>query len=381
MILNKKKELFKALPPELPKEKIMPDHLPKEIIHYVIRAGIQAPSGDNAQPWKISCQGNIISLYLDREADQSFFNINQFASVVSCGAVLENMRVAATAFGLKVKIVYLPSAGKNDLMASLELFPAKVGRDPLFDSLWKRCTNRKFYDKRSIPPSILNNLQECISDISGTKLHIVAEKSDLKKVARIVCMADRIRTEHRPIHEHLCSMIRYEYREAREKGDGLPLKNLEAGMAGELFLKLTRPWWAINIANKIGLGRMVTLHSYQAINNASAAALITVSGMEYEDFLRAGEAVERVWHTITNKGLAMQPMTAITLFWLRWQIEGEGSFLKKHHQLLRDLWEDYGNMFPAVDFSKEGHVLLFRLGYAKDIKYGTFRKDIDSFLK
>lgn len=175
-------------------------------------------------------------------------------------------------------------------------------------------------------------------------------------------------------------MIRYSHEEAMEKRDGLPLKNLEAGFAGEVFLKATRPWFIMNLLNKIGVGRMVALHSFQGIINSSCAALLTVDGMNSKDFLKGGQAIERIWLAITRQGLVMQPMTAITLFWLRWQIEGEKSFAKKHRRLLHDVWEEYRSLFSMVDFSREGHVMMLRIGYGKKIQYLTFRKDLETFL-
>jgi hypothetical protein len=77
----------------------------------------------------------------------------------------------------------------------------------------------------------------------------------------------------------------------------------------------------------------------------------------------------------------MQPMTAITLFWLRWQIEGEESFAKKHRKLLHDVWEEYQSLFKNINFSKEGQVMLFRFGYGEEIKYGTYRKNVNDFLR
>lgn len=381
MKLLKRKDGDAVVPPESPKIEVTSESIPEEVIRYIIRAGVQAPSGDNAQPWKFSWQNNTISLYLDREADQSFFNIRQLASIISCGAVLENMRVAATAFGLEGKIAYLPDAKNDSLMASIELCPTGREKDPLHGCIWNRCTNRKLYDKVPIPKTILDNLVRRASDIPGVKLHLVTESSKLKKIARIICKTDRIRTEHRPLHEHLCKMIRFTDSEAQQKRDGFPLKNLEAGMAGELFLKMTRPWPVMNFANKIGLGRMVALHSYQSILKSSAVALLTVNGLKTEDFLMGGQALERVWLTITHKALCMQPMTAITLFWLRWQIEGEKSFLKKHRQLLRHVWKEYRQLFQQVDFSTEGHVMLFRLGYAPSIQCRTMRKKTEDFLR
>jgi hypothetical protein len=102
--------------------------------------------------------------------------------------------------------------------------------------------------------------------------------------------------------------------------------------------------------------------------------------MEAEDFIRGGQCLERLWLTLTRHGVAVQPMTAITLFWLRWQLEGPEDFSKGHQKLLTDIWEDYRDLFHGVDFSKEGHVMLFRLGFAKEISQYTYRKDLESFL-
>ena len=380
-LLAKNKWKYKPLIPEFPAVKVTKEYLPEEVIRYIIRAGIQAPSGDNAQPWKFSFKDNNIFLYLDRDADHSFFNVNQIASIISCGAVLENMRIAASAFDLKANIIYLPSGMENDLMASIELIHNGTPRNPLFTSIWKRNTNRTFYEKKPIPSLVLNDLKKSISGIPGAKIHFVTEKDELKKLAKIIYKTDRIRTENRSLHEYLGKMIRYSHEEAIETCDGLPLKNLEAGLAGEIFLKATRPWFIMNLMNKAGIGRMVALHSFQSIINSSGAALLTVNGMTQKDFLKGGQALERIWLAITQKGLLMQPMTAITLFWLRWQIEGEESFAKKHRKLLHDVWKEYQSLFQEANFSNEGLVMLFRFGYGKEIKYGTYRKDVNSFLR
>ncbi|MBE9569708.1 MAG: ThiF family adenylyltransferase, partial [Proteobacteria bacterium] len=381
MKLMKKKDITKIVAPEPPTMPVTAKKIPDEVIRYIIEAGIRAPSGDNAQPEEFSIKGNCINLYLDRDADTSFFNVNQIASIISCGAVLENMRIAATAFGLETRIVYLPDVKDENLMAAVDLDLADVPKDFLFDSVWGRHTNRKLYDKKPVPETILHELKDVAESVPGVKLHLVSNREQLKKVARIVYKADRIRTEHRPLHEHLCKMIRFTDADAREKGDGLPLKNLEAGLAGEVFLKATRPWKVMNLVNRIGLGRMVALHSYQSILNSSGVALLTVQGMGIEDFLKGGQALERVWLGLTQKGLSMQPMTAVTLFWLRWQIEGENAFSEDHRRLLRETFEEYRKLFSNVSFEREGHVLLFRLGYGKEIKYRTYRKDVESFLR
>jgi hypothetical protein len=378
--LARKKKQYRAPPAELPKTKPTLDQIPEEVIRYIISAGIQAPSGDNCQPWRFSSQDNKIFLHLDRDADHSFFNFRQMASIISGGAVLENMRIAATAFGMDADVMYLPPSGQDDRVAAVELIQDDIARHALLDCIWKRHTNRTFYGKKPLPSELLDDLRQSISDLPGTTLHFVTEESALRIVAKMIYKVDRIRTEHRSLHEHLCKMLRYTHEEAMETRDGLPLKNLEAGFAGEIFLRITRPWWVMNLANKICLGRLVALHSYQGILNSSGVAVLTVDGMDPERFLKGGQALERIWLSLTQQGLDMQPMTAITLFWLRWQTEGEEDFSRKHRGLLRGVWEAYQNLFPDVDFSSEGQVMLFRLGFGKEIKHGTFRKDVGTFL-
>lgn len=374
-LLEKNKPDFWQEIPEKPNIRLEPgDSIPNSVMDYLVKAGIQAPSGDNCQPWQFEKKENRIDLYLDREADQSFFNVNQIASLISCGAVLENIKIAASSFRIRAEIENQLNNKENDLIASVRLFSEFVEKDPLCDFIWERHTNRKFYKKDPVPPSDLQSIQSIIEDIPGAKMYTITDKSQLKQLAKIIYRIDRIRTEHRPLHEHLMSMIRFTDSETLDKRDGLPLKNLEAGLAGEIFLKTTRPWAMMNLANKLGLGRMVALHSYRGIINSSGGALVTIGGIDAQDFVKGGRAMERVWLKLTSLGMVMQPMTAITLFFLRWVLEGKNAFLEKHQKMIESIENDYEKIFQVVKNKNVGQVMLFRFGFAEKIDIKTLRK-------
>jgi hypothetical protein len=76
----------------------------------------------------------------------------------------------------------------------------------------------------------------------------------------------------------------------------------------------------------------------------------------------------------------MQPMTAVTLFRLRWILDGQDGFEAKHRDLLRDLWPKFDSHFPEADLSREGQVMLFRIGYGRGIEFGTYRKAVEDSL-
>lgn len=375
-LLERNKKAVQPVVPDKPSFKLDPcDAIPEPLIDYLIQAGIQAPSGDNCQPWRFNRSKNRIDLYLDPEKDLSFFNINQVASLISCGAVLENIKIAASSFGMDAKIEYMPDQEGDSPIASVGLIPDKVKKDDLSDFIWARHTNRKFYKKTLVSSSILQVMESSIHMIPGAKLQFITQKDDLKKLGRIIYQIDRIRTEHRPIHEHLMKMIRFTDQEVLEKKDGLPLKNLEAGLAGELFLKATKPWSVMNMVNRLGIGRMVAFHSYKGIVNSSGAALLTIDGRGDLDFIKGGEALERVWLTISSLGLAMQPMTAITLFYHRLALNGKQDFQTRHQQVLEELQCRYEALFPELRESPVGQVMLFRFGSAGGVRFRTLRGD------
>ncbi len=236
------------------------------------------------------------------------------------------------------------------------------------------------YRQENIGSAVLQSCKHSILNLPGTKLYTVTQKNDLKKLAGIIYQMDRIRTEHRSLHEHLNKMIRFTSREIYETNDGLPLKNLQAGLAGEQFLKFTRPWPVMNFLNKIGIGRLVALHSHQAIVNSSAVILLTVANATDKDFLAGGRALQRIWLDLTRQGYYVQPMAAAPLFFMRFLFGKEYEFSPKHIHLIESVKELYLKLFPGLDI-KNGQVMLFRIGQGQEIKHFTKRKNVKTFLR
>ncbi len=353
--------------------------LTDEALRYIIAAGIAAPSGDNKQPWRFEAQGSRVSARIDPEADRSFFNFRQIASLVSLGAAVENMALAAGSLGFKAETVVCGGEAA-EVNVITEFSPSDSRPDELSGQIWERCTNRRMYRRRPLDAALALRIEASAKEAGPCSLRFVTGGQALKDVARAVFLADRIRTEHRGLHEYFTSMVRFNREDALKSRDGLPLENLYAGAAGEVFLKATRPWPAMHMANRLGLGRLVALHSAQGIMHSAGVCLLTVPGRSARDFVVGGRALERAWLRLTHLGLSMQPMTAITLFLLRLDMEGESAFSPGHADLLRQASDLLCGAFGAPGLSREAPVMLFRLGHARPIRFGTFRREPDSFL-
>ncbi len=169
-------------------------------------------------------------------------------------------------------------------------------------------------------------------------------------------------------------MIRYTDLDALLKMDGFPIKNLEAGMLGDLFLKFSKPWQVMNFLNKKGMGKVVSSVAAKGIRQSSAIGLLKVKGNSTKDFVIGGQSLESLWLECTRQGISFQPMTAITLFWYRWNLGLKRDFSLSHQQLLGKIWPVYESLFDVNP--NESHIMLFRLGYGKQISQRTYRKDI-----
>ncbi|EPR37254.1 UBA/THIF-type NAD/FAD binding protein [Desulfovibrio sp. X2] len=365
--------------PDTPKGPFTAADLSPAGVRYLAAAGAAAPSGDNVQPWRFTPVPGGMRVRMAAEADTSFFNVRQIATLIACGAAAENMAVAAPDLGLAASVEVLPEPEADGGVAVVR-FSDGGREDFLAPAVWSRCTNRMDFSARPLSPGIRARLAREVESVPGCRLHFVEGKDALTRLADVVFKADRIRTEHRGLHEHFVKMVRFSREEAEQTRDGLPLKNLYGGAAGEMFLRLTRPWPVMRAANALGMGKVVAAHARKGILHSGACCLLTAPGLAARDFAAGGRALERCWLRLTRVGLAMQPMTAVTLFRLRWDLEGPEAFSAPHQALLSELWSEYDALFPAADFGREGQVMLFRVGYGKPVRFGTFRKDPDAFL-
>jgi len=376
-----RKKGFKPVPPPgLPQMRVMHLPVPDDCIRAIITAGIQAPSGDNIQPWLFYGDGNTFHIAIDEAIDHSYFNYKQIPSLISAGAVLENMKIAAKSYGLETVFESVGGEARSHV-ATISFTPSDSPRDPLFNAIWERNTNRRLYSGEIIPQSIQRKLKETAVSFPGVRYHEISDKRSLQILARAIYLVDILRSERKDLHEHMQKMIRFTQKKVYSKRDGFPLRNLKAGWHGELFLRFTHPWWVMKILNRFGIAKAVAQFSYNEIISSSTCVLLTVPTLSSHDCITAGRALERMWLEAQDNDLSFQPMVGLPMFTLRKKFCDEGNLSSRHKKLLKEAESLMLKVFPELDPHKEQQVMLFRLGYAQAIEVGTLRRDVDSFVK
>jgi hypothetical protein len=108
----------------------MPQTMPElEVVKEAVLLACRAPSVHNSQPWRWVAEDAGLHLFVDRcrwvhSADRSGRE-----AIISCGAVLDHLRIAMVAAGWQAHIERFPNPNNRDHLASLEFSPLEFVTD------------------------------------------------------------------------------------------------------------------------------------------------------------------------------------------------------------------------------------------------------------
>lgn len=124
-----------------------------------LHAAILAANPHDTQPWLFAPHGDSIAVYADRARNLGSFDPFRREMHLGLGCAILNLVLAANAYGFEPKV--LPAQGRLALSpgpkpveaARVILNPRESNRNPLFDAIPKRHTNRGPY-RAAVPPQL-----------------------------------------------------------------------------------------------------------------------------------------------------------------------------------------------------------------------------------
>jgi hypothetical protein len=91
-----------------------------EVVKKAVLLACRAPSVHNSQPWRWVSEGAVLHLFVDRRRWVHSADRSGREAIVSCGAVLDHLRVAMVAAGWQANIDRFPNPNNLDHLASVE---------------------------------------------------------------------------------------------------------------------------------------------------------------------------------------------------------------------------------------------------------------------
>ena len=343
-------------------------------IKTIVEAALQAPSGDNCQPWKVIISENQMTLLNVPERDTSLYNFRQRTSFIAHGAFLENTVIASSSCGYRAQINTFPDESNPNLVARV-FFERSEKRDAgLYPYIPLRTTNRKPYNMKPLTlaqEATLENSARFLGFGSVKLLKGTAKKT----VARIIALNDRLVFENARLHSFLFYHLRWTEEEARRTRDGLYVGTLEIPPFQAPGLRLLRNWPMVRALNRAGLSRIIGKKAQRLALSASAIGMVTMPDDKNINFLNGGRIMQRTWLEATRMGLSFHPMTGFVFLMQRVSAGNTDGLAESHIRMIRSA--EHG-LRTAYNLKKETIVLLFRVGYGASPMARSLRLPLES---
>lgn len=265
-----------------------------------------APSGHNAQPWFVRqlepyhwIVGN------DRRKWLPAVDPQQRETILSIGAFLENLELAANSFGYSSHRTLLAVTNQDERVMEVKLARSESQNTSNVERLKSRRTLRSGFRRDELS-------QRDVAHLIGHEpefIHYLPANGPAAAFVNTQTIeANRLQAARNPAQEELADWIRFSGAEARKYRDGLTPSGMQIdGVAG---------WVVRNFYNKASVlkkdFRARGLAEVRDQVSASAGwILITSKDGSVASLLETGRRMQRLFLEVRERGIGLHPMTQI----------------------------------------------------------------------
>lgn len=255
----------------------------------IVALACRAPSIHNCQPWIWRLQGTELRLYADYDRAVPVADPNNRQLIISVGAALHHLQVAAAARGLRTDVTRLPSPPRPDHLATVQ-FVGRQTPTPA-DLARARAITERFTDRLPMGPAPqdrLNDLVDAVSIRSGG--HIVTLASDTHPT---LAHASRISAFQRRYDATYHDELAWWTAEDTGRREGIPASSLTSPSEAQ----------RVEVARDFPL--VITDHSRRSAVEVDHATVLVITGPgeTTADHLACGETLSDLLLEATIGGL------------------------------------------------------------------------------
>jgi hypothetical protein len=280
-------------------------------------------------------------------------------SWVGLGAAIQNILLKAAANGMIGEIEYKEETNTN-LPVAIIKFKEGDKNGELAKWIPDRYTNRSPYDPLPLNPESILLLSESIKGFD-TNSYWITSAEDLKQMAFMDAHSSYIRLEHKPLHDELFDILRFTKTEIEGTRYGLTFESLEVPPMAIFFARKLQNWYINKLISRLGIGKLVAKQLSNKLKAAGAICLLTIPSKSPISYMKAGQAMEKLWLTATSAGLSVQPYGVLPQYLTKTAVEPE-TFLPKYLKIIEQHRKRFYSIFTEAE--AEFPVIVLRIGKA-----------------
>ncbi|MFF0533339.1 Acg family FMN-binding oxidoreductase [Nocardia amikacinitolerans] len=266
-------------------------HPDLETLRSALALASRAPSVHNTQPWLWRVGEETVHLYADESRRLPYTDPEGRDLILSCGAMLHHLRVAARAEGWETTIHRLPNPATPEHLASVEFRPETCTSEDieLARAISRRRTDRRRFSSWDVPTA---HIEAVIAAAAATGV-LVRDVEDEPARTRLLRAFEQAARQHAGDSSYAAELAQWSGKHAAPQG--VPARSAVSSGSDPTVRRFASP----------GLQQAVV----RDIDAAERMLLLSTSSDDRLSQLRAGEAASAVLLTATKLGLATCPLS------------------------------------------------------------------------
>jgi len=264
----------------------------------LVELACRAPSVHNTQPWRWTYDGATLELFADTRRQLTYADPDRRDLIISCGAALHQLEVAAAAAGWASVVRRMPDPSDETLLASIR-FEERPGTDTdrrLAQAITERRTDRRLPSSWPVPAGKLEQLAQTAQH-SGVLAWVDLDGHQTVAIEEALPTAARLQNVNEAYLDELLA-----WTHSRD-AEGIPTTNLLTRDAASKPPESQTRFPAGSLADEYDEGGAKPAPAWLVLSTSSDDAL---------SWLRTGEALAAVWLSCTAAGLLLVPYTQAT---------------------------------------------------------------------
>ncbi|NKY89827.1 NAD(P)H nitroreductase [Nocardia veterana] len=268
----------------------MARHPDYETLVAAVELAVRAPSVHNSQPWLWRIGDDTVQLYADTARQLRQTDPDQRDLVVSCGAALHHLRVAAAGLGWATVVHRLPNPAVPDHLAAVEFRPEPATAEAvgLSRAIASRHSDRRRYTSWEVPDMHIETLTAAAA-ANGVLVRDVVADDERVQLLRAF---ERAAAVHNADTAYRAELAQWSGHHATP--DGVPARSAVAATG-----VMSRPFADPGLPEAV----------MRDIAEADHMLVLYTAGDDRVSRLRAGEATSAILLAATIFGLATCPLS------------------------------------------------------------------------
>lgn len=281
-------------------------------IRTLVSQAMNAPSGDNSQPWRFTWNGQSLAVFYEAPRGQHALNNNHHSTYLTLGCLLEAIEIAASGRNLIVGETLQLEHPEKQPVAILRFHRQPTAPDESLPTLPLRWVDRRSFSGQKLEPQLKLKINSLAAGYPSCGLHFTEDVSD--ELIQYLVKSDEFMWRNKKVLVDFFKWVRLSPGEVDTNHTGMPWQSLGLRFfeipAFGLFRKIP---FLISVLWPLGMKLKVNKLTQDLIRSSAGLYCISIKKTNPSNIVEAGRLAFRAWLLLNGETCGVQPLSLASM--------------------------------------------------------------------